>query len=158
MRAVDVPPAVLSECLSYRYILSRRMGESSRVVAFIGLNPSTADATRDDPTIRRCIGFAKRWDAGLLLMVNLFALRSTNPDALKTHFEPIGPENDDWIDRAVSMSDIAVAAWGNNGALLGRATTVRRRFDGRLKALVLTKAGMPKHPLYVRADTTVIPF
>ncbi|HEY8878508.1 MAG TPA: DUF1643 domain-containing protein [Roseateles sp.] len=155
---IDLPAAVLSDCGQYRYLLSRQIGFSERVVAFIGLNPSTADATLDDPTIRRCIGFAKRRDAGLLLMVNLFALRSTDPRALRTHAAPVGPENDAWIDRALSMADIAIAAWGNGGTLMGRSEVVRQRFQGRLEALAITNAGMPKHPLYVRADAETMPF
>lgn len=153
-----IPAAVISGCGQYRYLLSRQIGLSDRVVAFIGLNPSTADATHDDPTIRRCIGFAKRRDAGLLLMVNLFALRSTDPRALRRHTAPVGPDNDTWIDRAVSMADIAIAAWGNGGTLMGRSNDVRRRFHGRLEALAITNTGMPKHPLYVRADSETKPF
>jgi hypothetical protein len=155
---LDVPPAVISDCGQYRYLLSRRIGFSDRVIAFIGLNPSTADATLDDPTIRRCIGFAKRRDAGLLLMVNLFALRSTDPRALRKHAAPIGPDNDRWIDRAVSLADVVIAAWGNGGSLLSRSDAVRHRCQGRLEALAITNANMPKHPLYVRADAETFPF
>jgi hypothetical protein len=154
----DLPAAVISDCSQYRYLLSRRIGFSDRIVAFIGLNPSTADANLDDPTIRRCIGFAKRRDAGLLLMVNLFALRSTDPKALRLHPAPVGPENDSWIDRAMSISDIAIAAWGNGGALMGRSDSVRQRFQGRLQALAITNTGMPKHPLYVRGDAETSDF
>jgi hypothetical protein len=154
----DIPAAVISGCGQYRYLLSRQVGLSDRVVAFIGLNPSTADATLDDPTIRRCIGFAKRRDAGLLLMVNLFALRSTDPRALRVHAAPVGPDNDFWIDRAVSTADVAIAAWGNGGAQMGRSDAVRTRFQGRLEALAITNTGMPKHPLYVRADTETVPY
>lgn len=154
----DIPAAVISDCGQYRYLLSRRLGFSDRVVAFIGLNPSTADATLDDPTIRRCIGFAKRRDAGLLLMVNLFALRSTDPRALRTHVAPVGPENDLWIERAMSVADIAIAAWGNGGLLLGRSDIISKRYQGRLQAFEITNAKMPKHPLYVRSDAQTIPF
>ncbi|WP_083969355.1 DUF1643 domain-containing protein [Kerstersia gyiorum] len=153
-----IPAAVISDCGQYRYLLSRQIGLSDRVVTFIGLNPSTADATLDDPTIRRCIGFAKSRDAGLMVMVNLFALRSTDPRALREHAAPVGPDNDFWIDRAVSMADIAIAAWGNGGALMGRSDTVRGRFPRRLEALAITSTGMPKHPLYVRADTETVPY
>jgi hypothetical protein len=154
----DIPAAVISDCGQYRYLLSRQIGLSDRVVTFIGLNPSTADATLDDPTIRRCIGFAKRRDAGLLVMVNLFGLRSTDPRALRGHAAPVGPDNDSWIDRAVSMADIAIAAWGNGGGLMGRSDAVRGRFQQRLEALAITKIGMPKHPLYVKADAETVPY
>ncbi|UXC17445.1 DUF1643 domain-containing protein [Comamonas squillarum] len=153
-----IPAAVISDCGQYRYMLSRQIGLTDRVVTFIGLNPSTADATLDDPTIRRCIGFAKRRDAGLLVMVNLFALRSTDPRALQAHTEPVGPENDTWIDRAVSMADIAIAAWGNGGTLMGRSDAVRGRLQQRLEALAITNTGMPKHPLYVRADAETVSY
>jgi hypothetical protein len=128
------------------------VGLSDRVVAFIGLNPSTADANLDDLTIRRCIGFAKHRDAGLLLMVNLFALRSTDPRALRSHTAPVGPDNDTWIDWAMSMADVRIAAWGNGGTFMRRSDAVRMRFQGQLEALAITKIRMPKHPLYVRAD------
>lgn len=154
----EMPAAVISACDQYRYLLSRRLSFSDRVVTFIGLNPSTADATQDDPTIRRCIGFAKRRDAGMLLMVNLFALRSTDPAALRIHAAPIGPENDFWIERAMSMADIGIAAWGNGGVLLDRSNTVSARYKGRLEAFAITNANMPKHPLYVRSDALTISF
>ncbi len=154
----DMPAAVISDCGQYRYLLSRRLGFSDRVIAFIGLNPSTADATQDDPTIRRCIGFAKRRDAGMLLMVNLFALRSSDPAALRIHAAPIGPENDFWIERAMSVADIAIAAWGNGGVFLDRSDAVGARYRGRLEAFAITNVNMPKHPLYVRSDAQTIPF
>ena len=154
----EMPAAVMSDCDRYRYFLSRRLGCSSRIVAFIGLNPSTADATHDDPTIRRCVGFARCRDAGMLVMVNLFALRSTDPAALRTHIDPIGPDNDAWIDYAISVADVVIAAWGNGGLLLGRSDTVSSRYKGRLEAFEVTKAKMPKHPLYIRADAHTIPF
>nr|WP_315466373.1 DUF1643 domain-containing protein [uncultured Rhodoferax sp.] len=154
----EMPAAVISDCGQYRYFLSRRLGFSDRVVTFIGLNPSIADATQDDPTIRRCIGFAKRRDAGMLLMVNLFALRSTDPSALRMHPAPIGPENDLWIERAMSAADIAIAAWGNGGVLLDRSNVVSTHYKGRLEAFAITNAKMPKHPLYVRSDAQTISF
>lgn len=154
----EMPAAVMSDCGQYRYLLSRRLGFSDRVVTFIGLNPSTADATQDDPTIRRCIGFAKRRDAGMLLMVNLFALRSTDPAGLRVHAAPIGTENDLWIEHAMSVADIAIAAWGNGGVLLNRSDVVSARYKGRLEAFAITNAKMPKHPLYVKSDAQTIPF
>lgn len=154
----DAPAAVLSDCGTYRYFLSRRFGFEARTVAFIGLNPSIADATLDDPTIRRCVNFAKSWGAGSLWMVNLFAFRSTQPRALHAAADPIGPDNDAWLDRAVSAAELVVAAWGTHGSLLGRSEQVRRRFQGKLHSLSLTKSGMPGHPLYIRADTKPSPF
>ena len=152
------PAAVISSCGAYRYFLSRQLGLDDLTVTFLGLNPSTADATRDDPTIRRCIGFARGWGGGTLQMVNLFALRSTNPRNLLAADDPIGSENDDWIDRAVSEADIVVAAWGVHGALRGRALEIASRFPKSLQVLGVTKAGMPRHPLYVASTTPLRPF
>jgi hypothetical protein len=154
----DWPAAVMSPDGAYRYFLSRRWSGGSKSVAFIGLNPSTADATLDDPTIRRCVAFAKTWGGHSLLMVNLFALRATKPAVLMSVRDPIGPDNDAWIDRATTEADIVVAAWGNLGALMDRGKLVQRRFSGQLLALDVTKAGMPKHPLYVAAAQALAPF
>ncbi len=152
------PPAVLSLDRQYRYFLGRRWNPEGKTIAFIGLNPSTADETLDDPTIRRCIGFAKSWGGGTLLMVNLFAFRSTSPSALRTASDPIGPDNEHWLERVVDNADIVVAAWGNHGELMQRGEQVRRRFAGRLHALDVTKSGMPKHPLYIAASKSLVPF
>jgi hypothetical protein len=91
-------------------------------------------------------------------MVNLFAFRATQPAALRTATDPIGPDNDQWLERVVAGADIVVAAWGNHGVLLDRAAVVRRRFVGKLSALATTKSGMPKHPLYISAEQPLRPF
>jgi len=96
------PSAVISGDGKYRYFLARRWGSTGKTVAFIGLNPSTADATLDDPTIRRCVGFAKFWGGSALHMVNLFALRSPTPASLRVASDPIGPQNDAWLTRVVA--------------------------------------------------------
>ena len=156
--AGELPAAEISADGMYRYFLSRRWSSAPLSVAFIGLNPSTADAEQNDPTIRRCIRFAEDWGAGALFVVNLFAYRSTLPAALRIVSDPIGPKNDEWLERAVNRADLVVAAWGNHGKLLDRGTAVSRRFRGKLQCLTLTKGGMPGHPLYVRADTKLSPF
>jgi hypothetical protein len=153
-----MPAAVLSPDGRYRYFLSRTWDDRRKVVAFIGLNPSTADATNDDPTIRRCIQFAKDWGGGSLWMVNLFAFRATKPSALLHAGDPVGPENELWLGRVVGAAEITVAAWGNHGALAGRAAAVANRFAGKLHALKITGQGMPGHPLYIRADTVPRPY
>jgi len=89
--------AELSPCGQYRYVLWRDTGTGEGSVVFIMLNPSTADATTDDPTIRRCLGFARHWGYRTLVVVNLFALRATNPRMLLTHTQRIGRLNDDWL-------------------------------------------------------------
>lgn len=125
------------------------------------LNPSTADATLDDPTIRRCRGFAKGWGMGGLVVVNLFAFRATSPAALKSSADPVGPENDDAIHDAVVGSRAVVAAWGVHGRLLGRADQVLgllREIGREPMCLGVTKDGYPRHPLYVRRDARLAAF
>lgn len=144
--------AVLSPCRRYRYQLTRTWDEKLPTVAFVGLNPSTADATIDDPTVRRCIGFARDWGFGALVLVNLFALRSTEPSKLYSAREPIGPENDRWLQLAGDNAETVVAAWGVHGELHDRGLAVQRVFPN-LKCLGKTRGGHPRHPLYLSKDT-----
>lgn len=144
--------AILSDCKSYRYRLERRWDMERPRVAFVMLNPSTADANLDDPTIRRCIGFAKAWGFGGLIVGNLFALRSTDPKALYSHSEPIGPDNDRHLLTIADDVDQIICAWGTNGALHGRGKAVVRMLRGRnMLALKVTSDGSPGHPLYLPA-------
>ena len=152
---------VISDDGMYRYLLGRgvqTMDESqgcqmSPIVVFIGLNPSTADEHTDDPTIRRCMGFMKAWGFTGMYMVNLFAYRATDPNELRSVADPVGPENDEWIDGTIDgTSDFSVAIWGTNGSYMGRGKEVAGEHK-RLKCLGLTKGGHPKHPLYLRKDT-----
>ena len=115
------------------------------------LNPSTADETTDDPTIRRCIGFARAWGFGSLAVGNLFAFRATKPGDLRTCVKPIGAANDDWLVRLNQESALTVAAWGNHGDYLDRSHSVRTILSD-LHVLRLTKHGEPQHPLYVPRD------
>ena len=140
--------AVLSPCRLYRYELWRRWDGSRGVVMIIGLNPSTADEAHDDPTVRRCITYARDWGYGGLCLTNLFALRATHPAALKTATDPIGPENDLHLRTAARLADLRVAAWGVNGAHRGRATAVLSSLCG-LHCLRLSRNGHPMHPLYL---------
>lgn len=139
--------AVMSACERFRYRLSRQWGEGG-TVCWVMLNPSTADAAQDDPTIRRCIGFSQAWGYGSLVVVNLFALRSTSPKALYASSDRVGPENDRHIADAATTADLVVCAWGNHGALGGRAFEVYRLLP-RPHYLRLTKAAQPEHPLYL---------
>jgi hypothetical protein len=144
--------ARFSRCSEYRYTLSRTWDKSLPRVLFIGLNPSTADDQRDDPTVRRCIGFASEWGYGGLILVNLFAYRSTDPNGLTEVDDPIGPENDRWISVEQAKADRVVAAWGNHGVLLNRDTAVLESLN-QAYCLGITKAGCPRHPLYIAAGT-----
>ncbi len=144
--------AVLSRCGRYRYRLHRSwlMGEGT--VLFIMLNPSTADAELDDPTIRRCIGFARRWGFQELVVANLFAWRATDPRELKRASDPVGPENDEHLIALSGDADAVIAAWGVHGGYKNRNWVVRRLLRGTVEHLGLTKQGHPRHPLYLRAD------
>jgi hypothetical protein len=113
--------------------------------------PSTADETADDPTIRRCIGFAKRWGYGGLVMLNLFAFRATDPRDMRAAADPIGPDNDWHLTH--SPAALIVAAWGAGGTFMDRDRAVRAILGDRLMALGHTNHGQPRHPLYVRGDT-----
>jgi len=147
--------ALLSPCGTYRWWLSRTWGAAAPMV-FIGLNPSTADASLDDPTIRRCIGFARREGCGGLVMLNLFALRSTDPVLLYPAANPVGTDNDRHIrERAVGT---VVAAWGAHPLAAARAKEVQALLTVPLLCLGTTKDGSPRHPLYVRADAPLLPW
>ena len=152
--------AVLSPDEKYRYLLTRELGDGAPLV-FIMLNPSTADAEVDDPTIRRCIRFAARENAGHLVVVNLFALRATDPRELARDPDPVGPRNDEFILMHCGPGARIVAAWGAHPFAAARARTVARMVAGsgaRLECLGVTKDGHPRHPLYVRADAPLVPY
>ena len=149
--------ATFSECRQYRYALWRLWDESKPYAMFIGLNPSTADETTDDPTINRCIDFAKSWGYGGLCMANLFAYRSTDPANLRTTQDPIGPDNDNWLKELGKSAGVVVAAWGNDGAYLGRSRVVASRITN-LKCLKINKTGEPAHPLYQPGTAKLIVF
>jgi hypothetical protein len=127
-------------------------------VLFIGLNPSTADETVNDPTIRRCMTFAKKFGGGRLIMANLFALRATDPYQMLEHPEPIGPDNDHWLRRLAREAGITIAAWGVHGQFRGRAEAVRALLPSQLFALGLTKEGHPRHPLYLPGNAELQPY
>lgn len=134
----------------YRYSLWRIWDPNLPRVAFVMLNPSTADGKIDDRTIRRCIGFAMAWGFGALEVVNLFAYRATNPEKLKHCSDPIGPENDDYIKAAVKRANRIITAWGTKGVHYGRNKEVMQILASYSpQCLEITKAGHPKHPLYV---------
>lgn len=146
--------AVFSACRTWRYTLTREVGTSETTLMVIGLNPSTADETQDDPTIRRCIGFARSWGAGRLVMTNLFAFRATDPDEMMRASDPVGPDNDEHLCREALAADLILAAWGAGGSYMYRDSKVRLMLGARpMSALGFTKSGAPRHPLYVPAAT-----
>lgn len=147
--------AILSPDRRYRYALERRWGRG-QFVLFVGLNPSTADENTDDATIRRCMGFAKRWGAGGMLMGNLYALRSTDPRALLSAEDPIGPDNDVWLTTMSIRSMITVCAWGANSFVTKqRVDDVIAVLDGQVSCFGYTAAGHPKHPVRLANKTPI---
>lgn len=150
--------AIFSPDGVYRYRLTRKIGPGpGGTVAFIMLNPSIATAERNDPTIRRCIGYARAWQMKRLIVGNLFALVSTDPAALYSHPDPIGPENDRYLLELATLADVIVMAYGAHGALHGRGDAVCNMLEKAgmpLLCLSTTKDGHPGHPLYLRSNLT----
>ena len=149
--------ANFSSCRKYRYSLSRIWDKQKKFVLFIGLNPSTADEEMDDPTIRRCSGYAQKWGYGGFMMVNLFAYRTTLPSNLKKVKYPVGSENDKYIVKLSKKADITVAAWGNNGNLYSRDKQILSLVPN-LMCLKINKSGQPAHPLYLKKDLKLTKF
>jgi hypothetical protein len=149
--------ATFSPCRRYRYDLWRRWIGGEGYAMFIGLNPSTADEVQDDPTVRRCINYAKAWGYAGLCMTNLFGFRATDPRDMKAEPEPIGADNDATLCARAKDAGVVVAAWGVHGAHIGRADTVRGMIPG-LHCLRVTKEGCPAHPLYLPKTLTPVPW
>lgn len=145
----------------YRYTLTRCWDEAERYALFIMLNPSTADATKDDPTIRRCVGFAKREGCAGIRVVNLYALRATKPADLWCVNDPVGPENGDHLRRAISHAALSgspiIAAWGANAKPFRVYAVKQMPGMEQAKVLGFTTSGAPRHPLYVKRDAPLLP-
>jgi hypothetical protein len=168
--AMEVAPdgwATYSLDQRYRYTLGRVFGDvidgGGPAVLFVMLNPSTATATELDPTVRRCVGFARSWGARRLVVVNLFALRSTDPRALDSEADPIGPHNDAAIAEQVAAADIIVAAWGASYPKRQRWRPVDvyqlLAAGGKsVECLGTTGAGEPRHPLYLASASPRRPY
>ena len=149
--------ARFSFCYRYRYSLERSWDGGKGRVLFIGLNPSTADHKRDDPTIRRCVGFAKSWGYQSMEIVNLFAFRSACPKGLKAVSDPVGKQNDRWIRNAEKRSDITIACWGSINMGRGRAAKLIKKLKYPY-CLKINQTLEPAHPLYMRADLKPTPY
>lgn len=152
------PGAVFSPDRVYRYELTREVNAlGDGMVAFGMLNGSSANENDNDPTVTRTIGFARRWGFRWLRVVNAFALVATDPRDLYSHADPVGWENDHFIASAMVDCQQFVTAWGVHGALHGRGGQVLRMLmriaPRRVCHLGLTKAGHPKHPLYLPRTT-----
>lgn len=155
--------ATLSPDGRYRYRLTRLWGDGPPAT-FVMLNPSTADAYVDDPTIRRCIGFAKAWHCGGLVVVNLYGYRATRPQELWTVDDPVGPQNDHHLLLAMMDGERdggpVIAAWGAH-ARADRVKEISLSAEAcriQLQALKITKSGAPGHPLYLPAGARPFPW
>ena len=150
--------ADFSPCKLYRYSLERWWSPfaQGRAACFCMLNPSTADQEKSDPTVARCIGFAQSWGFDGLIVTNIFAYRSTDPAGLTQIEDPIGPDNNEYIQKIAKQAAIVVCAWGIHGALMDRGRQVIEMLTAsevELYCLGVTKAGQPRHPLYVKGST-----
>lgn len=143
--------AVISDCKTFRYSLSRTWDSQLLPVLFIGLNPSWADAEKEDNTLRVCISYAQRWGYGGVLIGNLFAYRSPDPSDLYSASDPVGPGNDAAIQELQNQAALTVCAWGAPGKFMGRNEQVLR-FLRDPHCLVRLKSGHPGHPLYKKSS------
>ncbi len=140
----------------YRYLLWRTWNPDAAQVAFVMCNPSTADGSSDDPTIRRCMDFAQSWGFGSLAVGNLFAYRSPSPRDLLTVADPVGPDNDAHLVQIARQSACLIAAWGCAGRYRERDRAVMEKLSAhspRMVCLGRNADGSPKHPLYIRKGT-----
>lgn len=155
--------AIFSQCERYRYLLKIEWDSAGSLLQVIGLNPSTADEMKDDPTLKRCKDFARRWGHGGLLMTNLFAFRATEPKVMKAYPMPVGESdfnNGMLFDSATDAKQI-LCAWGKDGEFLSRGAQVREALDKlghELHCFKLCQNGEPYHPLYMAAATPTVNF
>jgi hypothetical protein len=169
-RTVTARSAVISWDGKYRYHLQRTIGQGGgKPATFIMLNPSTADAEVDDATIRKCVGFCQHWGCGELRVVNLFAVRTTDPADMKFADDPVGPDNHEWLRHAVdvtvnpfdrAMRGPLICAWGVHGAFMGQDEIVLDWIAMLCEPMCLgvTRDGQPKHSLYVTYSAKLRPF
>jgi hypothetical protein len=153
-----IATAIFDETERYRYLLTRTFPKEcgSGIVTFVMLNPSIADALRNDATVTRCSGYARRWGYASLEVVNIFALRTADPRKLKRIFDPSGGlTNEDYIVESCKRADFVVAGWGAHGKLkeqAGHICWLLHRNGVELNSLGVTATGEPRHPLYLRGD------
>jgi len=148
--------AILDATKKYRYVLGRQWGEDPKnMVNFVLLNPSIADDKVDDPTVKACVEFARRWGFDALVMTNLFAYRATDPRDMRSCEVPQGPNNDAYIEHVAKSAKRVIAAWGTHGTHCGRDQEVLKILRGvsKVYCLDVTKSGQPKHPLYIKRST-----
>lgn len=153
--------AVVSNCGKYRYLLRRTWDFDRMRALFVMLNPSTADAEVDDPTIRSCTRLCRSWGYGSFEVVNLFGFRTTDPQKLAVVTDPIGQDNDRIAGGAANRCDVTICAWGAHKMATGRAAVMKSLMRNKRLAvfcLGMTKGGAPKHPLYIKSGTPLVVF
>jgi hypothetical protein len=152
--------AKFDESGKYRYSLWRTWSLYQPHIVYVLLNPSTADEHRNDPTLRRCIEFARAWQFGSVEVVNLFAYRAPNANELLKIYDPVGVENNYYLTQAIEQCSTVVVGWGTNGTLFGRDRQVLSMLSVMKEVYCLgaTRDGHPRHPLYVKGETTLVPF
>lgn len=147
-----IKEAVISQCGNYRYSLTRIWDEGLSICNFIMLNPSTANAQTDDPTIRKVVAYAKKWGFGGIMVTNLFAIRSSNRSRILYTADPIGPENDNYISTTARSYDPVICAWGTYGCYKNRSKVVINMLQNvgvKLYKIELCKNGEPGHLLFL---------
>ena len=166
-RVAVLPSAVFSDDRKYRYLLQRKINNAKNICVFICLNPSTADEKFDDPTVRRCIGYAREWGYGKLMLGNLYAYRATSPKEMLAQGDRNAPglDNTGWLLYLLEIGNqpgnTVVLGWGNLGDRLGAASRLREEIKYRgysSHVLKLTGQDEPAHPLYLRKDLVPQPY
>lgn len=149
----DAPStAVYSDCETYRYSLTREWDPSGERLVYVMLNPSKATEVDNDPTVERCERRARALGFGAFRVVNIFAIRETDPRRMRQASDPVGPDNDQILTAAVRWSHQVIAAWGTHGAHQQRGASVMailQQLGAPTYHLGLSKHGHPKHPLYI---------
>jgi hypothetical protein len=159
-RILDQPEgALFSKDRKKRYLLWRRFNTGDRYLHFIMLNPSNADESFNDPTITRCINFAREWNYDGMLVTNLFSYRTPYPDELKTNETNLSRQNKQMIEFAMQHATKTICAWGNHGRIHHRSKKLMASLNANtLYCFDINQNGEPKHPLYVRKDADLIVF
>lgn len=151
--------AIISDCEHFRYVLSREWIPGRPMINWIMLNPSTADARKDDATVRRCLWFSRAWGYGSMQVTNLFAFRATDPGDLREEPDPVGPRNDAILLATARIAKTIVLGWGIHGEFRDRGAEVCQLLkDFPVKCMGVTRGGQPLHPLYLKSDTMLQPY
>ncbi len=149
--------ADFSECMHYRWTLTRHFeGDDPRVLNFVMLNPSTANADFNDPTVARCENRTLAMGYGTMIITNIFAFRATDPQNMRQYTAPVGDENDEAIVKSAQKADMVICAWGNHGQFMQRGQQVKLLLAenniANLYYLKMNGCGEPAHPLYLRNE------